>query len=445
MKGAETMISKILKFLRTDIWRIRMKNLPRPRYFLIKNLRVVLLALRGFDEDKCMFKASALTYYTLLSIVPVLAVAFGLAKGFGLDQNLENQITNRFEGHEEVMAQVIDFSNSILENTRGGVVAGVGVAVLFWLVIKVLGNIEKSLNDVWGVKKSRTLWRKLGDYLAIMLICPMLLIVASSVTVFVAGYVRQATQSTELLGAIGPVIHILLGLLPYLVIWMLLTFVYVFLPNTRVNWKSALLAAIITGTAYQVVQWIYINFQIGVSSYNAIYGSFAALPLFLVWIQVSWLIFLFGAEISFAHQNVDTYEFEPDSLLASHSFKRLLALRIVNLLAKSFCRAEKPWNASRISHTLEIPIRLARQLLFELTESGILSETAKNNDRDISYQPAQCTQNLTVQYVIEALDRRGSDDIPVEQSGELERIAQCLEDFSSTLRRSPENVLLRDI
>jgi len=265
------------------------------------------------------------------------------------------------------------------------------------------------------------------------------------VTVFVAGYVRQATQSTALLGAIDPVIHILLGLLPYLVIWILLTFVYVFLPNTSVNWKAAVLAGIVTGTAYQVVQWIYINFQIGVSQYNTIYGSFAALPLFLVWIQVSWLIVLFGAEISFAYQNVDTYEFEPDCLLASRSFKRLLALRIVNLLAKSFCLAEKPWNAANISHTLEIPIRLARQLLFELTESGILSETVKNNDRDVSYQPAQCTQNLTVQYVIEALDRRGSDDIPVEQSGELERIAQCLEDFCSTLSRSPANVLLRDI
>ncbi|MCK5557706.1 MAG: YihY/virulence factor BrkB family protein, partial [Candidatus Hydrogenedentes bacterium] len=368
------MIPRIIRFLTVDIWRIRLRNLPRKKSFLIKQLRVVLLALRGFDEDKCQLRASALTFYSLLSIVPVLAMTFGIAKGFGLDTMLQTQLLGlleRFPGQEDVLSGVINSANNLLENTKGGVIAGIGVVLLFWTVIKVLGNVERSFNDIWGVKKARSIGRRLSDYLSMMLVCPILFVMSSSITVFAAGQIRLITERIALLGAISPLIFALLRLFPYCVIWILFSFIYIFMPNAKVNFKSGILAGIVAGTTYQVVQWVYISFQIGVVKYNAIYGSFAALPLFLVWLQLSWLIVLFGAEISFAHQNVDTYEFEPDCLRASGRFRKLLALRITHQLVKNFCAGEKAWTATQISHTLEIPIRLARQILYELTEGGI--------------------------------------------------------------------------
>jgi membrane protein len=182
-----------------------------------------------------------------------------------------------------------------------------------------------------------------------------------------------------------------------------------------------------------------------VTRYNAIYGSFAALPLFLVWLQYSWLIVLFGAEISFAYQNVDTFEFEPDCLRISGSFKRLLALRIVHLLVKSFSGLDKSWDEARISQELGIPIRLVRLILYELVESGIVAEIKVDEDKGVAYQPAHATDRMTIKYVIDTLERHGSDNIPVARSRELEKLSECLKSFSTLIENSPANMQLKDI
>ena len=439
------MIPKIINFIKKDIWRIRLKKLSRRKSFLIKQARVILLAFRGFDEDKCQLRASALTFYSLLSIVPVVAMGFGIAKGFGFEKLLETQLLGRFPGQEEVLAQVINFAHTLLENTKGGMVAGAGIAILFWTIIKVLGNIEKSFNDIWGVKEPRKLGRKLSDYLSILLICPTLIIMASGITVFITTQVKFIAEKFVLLGPLRPVIFAALKLLPYTIIWILFTFIYIFMPNTKVNFKSAVLAGIVAGSLYEIIQWSYITFQVGAVKYNAIYGSFAALPLFLVWLQISWLIVLFGAEISFAHQNVEMYEFEPDCLQASHSFRKLLNLRIAHLIIKNFFEGNKPLTTTVISHSLEIPIRLLRDLLYELVQSGILSEVKTEEYKEIAYQPARDTNNLSIKSVIDALENRGTDDIPVEESKELKSISTALQSFANIIEQSPNNKLLKDI
>ena len=439
------MIKKIINFLKNDIWRIRTTALSRKKSFLIRQLRTVVLALRGFDEDKCSLRASALTFYSLLSIVPVFAMLFGVAKGFGFEQRLETQLMTKFPGQAEVIDQIVTFARTLLENTKGGVVAGIGVVILFWTVIKVLGNIEKSFNDIWGVKKQRTIGRRFADYISLMLICPLLLVISSSIMVFITTQVKFATEKFLILSAIGPVIFTLLKLLPYCILWALFTFIYIFMPNTKVNLRSGILAGIIAGTIYQIVQGVYITFQIGVAKYNAIYGSFAALPLFLMWLQISWLVVLFGAEISFAHQNVDMYEFEPDCLRASHSFKRIVALSITHLVTKNFSQGKAPLTAVDIGQRLEAPIRLVRQLLFELVDAGMLSETKISDYKDTAYQPARDICALTIKDVVDALEGRGVDDIPVVQSKELQTIAENLSALRKSISKSPANRVLKDI
>ncbi len=485
------MLEKVIDFLKTDLWRIRLKEYPRSKSFLLHQLRVLVLAVRGFNEDKCKFRASALTYFTLLSIVPVLAMVFGIAKGFGLEEKVEDMIRSNLAGNtatvtlpvddtadqideqapsqtpahityananesdpnsaaiqdfqQEIAEKVIAFSKSMLENAKGGVIAGIGVALLFWAIIKMLSNIENAFNAIWGVKTPRSWARKFSDYLSIMLICPVLLVVSGSATVMISGQIQAIVQRISLLGPVAPVINMGLKILPYAALWITFTFIFIFMPNTKVRFKSALIAGIIGGTIFQLVQWGYLAFQIGVTKYNAIYGSFAALPLFLVWLQLSWLVVLFGAEISFAYQNVDTYEFEPDCLSVSYSYKRLLTLLITTRIVQNFCRGESPMTASEIAMKLEMPIRLVRQILFELVEGNVVSEVQINQNKDVAYQPAHDVDNMTVRSVIESIENRGNSNIPVRKTEELEQISKTLKRFSETLKSSSENVLLKNL
>jgi membrane protein len=439
------MFAKWMKFIKTDIWRMRLRDHSPGKSFVIRLVRIIALAARGFDENKCKFKASALTFFSLLSIVPIIAVMFGIAKGFGLQKQVQEQLMAKMEGQQEIITKITDFANSLLANANGGVIAGIGVAFLFWTIISVLSSIENSFNDIWGIVKPRNFARKFSDYLSTMLVCPILLVISGSATIFLSSQIKSVTEKIPLLQSVGPAFWLLLKLLPFVAIWVAFTFLFAFIPNTKVRFKSALVGGIVAGTIFQIVQWVYINFQIGVARYGAIYGSFAALPLFLIWFQISWLIVLFGAEVSFAHQNVETYEFEPDCLSVSHSFKTLLSLFITQQLVHRFCSGEKPGDASQLSHELDIPVRLVRQILYELSESRVLSETRKNGNGDIAYQPAIDVDKVTVKFVIDRLEQRGTADIPVVKSNELDKLSDCLKQLGQTIEKSPANVLLKNL
>jgi membrane protein len=439
------MIPKLTKFIREDIWRIRAKGLPPPKAFGIRYLRILLAAASAFQEHRCQLRASALTFFSLLSIVPVVAMAFGIAKGFAFEKILQEKILERFPGQEEILLEVFGFANSLLANTKGGLIAGVGVILLFWAIIKVLGNIESSFNDIWSVRKQRPMARKITDYLSVMLVAPVLLVLSGSATVFVTTQLASITERFDVLGILGPLVVLFLEITPFVVMWVLFAFLYIFMPNRRVDKKSGLIAGIIAGSVYVIVQMIYVKFQVSVASYNAIYGSFAALPLFLTWLQMSWLIVLAGAEISCIHQNADMLEYGPDARQASHFFKRLVALRIVNHMSRNFATGEVPLTAIKISESLEIPRGLTAEILEDLTASGVLIEAANHGRDEAAYVPARDTDLLTVKFVVDALDRRGVDQIPVAMTEELERISQSLQAFGEANEKSPQNLRLKDI
>ncbi len=444
----QSLITRAINFVTVDIWRIRLEDLPFGKSFLIKQLRIFLLTVRGFDEDKCFTRASSLTFYTLLSIVPVVAMLFGVAKGFGFERLLKKELGElvvKLPGQEEVLTKVIEYAESLLEATKGGVIAGIGLVLLFWSVVKVLSHIEASLNDIWEIKESRTWGRKFSDYLAVMLISPILILVSSSATVFVTAQVTQLTQQIKLLGVISPLIFLSFKLIPYVLIWILFTVIYVLMPNTKVNLKAGLVAGIIAGTIFQIVQWGYISFQVGTARYNAIYGSFAALPLFLMWVQISWWVVLFGAELSFANQNVGTYEYEPDSNKVSPAFKKVLTLQIAHLLIKNFASGQIPLTDTEISAQLRAPIRLVHNILFDLVESRLVSETTTRVDKKFGYQPARDINTLTITSVIDAIEQNGTNSIPVVKNEEFEALSNAIQKFKDVMETSPANKLLKDI
>jgi membrane protein len=439
------MLSRAIRFLKKDIWHIQTKDLSKGRSFFLGVLRIIVLAIRGFEKDKLQLRAPALTFFSLLALVPVAAMAFAIAKGFGLEAVLKRQLLNEFPGQQEVLLQVIGFAHNLLDRTRGGTMAVIGIIVLFWAVIKVLGHIERSFNDIWNIKKSRNLWRKFSDYLTIMLICPILVIASSSFTLYLKTQITNIVERISLLGHLSPLIYMLLKLLPYGMIWLLFTLTYLLMPNTKVKFGSGFLAGIIAGTMYQLLQLAYINFQFVIAKYNAIYGSFAALPLFLIWLQISWLIVLFGAEISYAHQNSDLYEFEPGSLRISHSMKTLISLQVGHLIINNFSNAQRPLTAHQIAMALEMPLQLVQTSLNDLVDAKILSETESDENEVSAYQPALDINRLTLSYVINALDNRGDGEIPFPQNEASESLEAVMQEFKDAVDTHPANRLLKDI
>ncbi len=437
--------ARVYDYLTRDLWRIREKDLPRSRVFLIRPLRIAVLSIRGVFEDRAPLRASALTFFSLLSIVPVVAMIFGIAKGFGFENGLEGILMENMGGQEAVVDRIMAFAHALLENVKGGLVAGVGLVFLLYTIIKILSQIENAFNDIWGIKKGRSLGRKITDYLSLMLIAPILFIISSSATVFISSGVKLALEKVTFLAFASPAIFLTLKLLPFALVWLLFSFMYVFIPNTKIRLSSGIFAGIVAGTIYQIFQWGYISLQIGVAKYNAVYGSFAALPLFFIWMNISWLIVLFGAEIAFSHQNVETYEFEQDCLNVSHAFKRLLSIRVLHLMVRRFLDGEDAVNARQISLETEIPIRLVNQILFDLVSAGLVLEVNGDNDKGISYQPSRDPDVLSIHYVTNALDQNGSDTIPVAQSDALQTISKSLKSFGELIRKSGANRLLKEI
>jgi len=410
-----------------------------------KYAKIFLLAMRGFQQDHCSLRASALTLYSLLSVVPVMALAFGIAKGFGFEKILEKQLLENIPGQEKGLLYIIDFARKLLENTQGGIVAGIGIAFLLWSVIKVLGNIERSFNHIWKVLEERSLGRKFSDYLSLTLVAPLLAIISSSVSVFITTQVTTIAEKTKFLDVFSPLILSSLKLLPYGLIWILFSLLYIFMPNMTVRFVPGVFAGLIAGTIYQLVQGGYIYFQVKISNYNAIYGSFAALPFFILWLQISWLIVLFGAEIAFFYQNLPTTQDEYQYAQLAPSLQKLLGLQVTHLLVVNFSQGADPLPSSQIAQRLQCPPSLIQQILTHLVDCHILSRVMLRGKEDFAYQPAQAIDRLSVQSVMTALEHHGVREITHPKEENLAAFLDIMHQFDAMLENSSANVLLKDI
>ncbi len=438
MANVVTVLKKGWSFLTEQLWVVRLDKMNKRHGFFVKQIRVFSLAIKGFNEDKCLTRATALTFYTLFSIVPVLALMFAIAKGLGYHEELKKQISEGSSQYSTVLNQAFIYADSMLQNAKGGVIAGFGAVLLLWSVISLLMNIETSFNDIWEIKKGRTWYRKVTDYLTIMFIAPIFLIVSGGLT----AYIQIRVDDVHVIAGASPFI---LKLISFLMLCGVFTFLYVVLPNTRVNFKSAFTAAVFATILFELLQWIYVSFQIGTMRMNAIYGSFAALPLFLIWIQYSWYIVLFGAELAFANQNVDHYELENEIKNISVRYKRVIALMICNNVVKNFQSDNAPLTAVEIAQRLDVPIRLARTVINELVETKILSEVKIANDKDTAYQPGISDSLLTIKFIINKLDENGVNELPITNPNELQTINRLLNDLDNVMRDEKGNVLIKDI
>ncbi len=410
---------------------------------VIKSLKIIFLSVQGFSRDLCLLRAAALTLYSLLSIVPVIAMLFGIAKGFGFEKILEQRLLEQAPKQDTLVLQLISFARNLLDSTKGEIVAGIGIVVLFWTIISVIGNIEESFNYIWKINKSRSLSRKFSDYLSLMLLAPIILIASSSITVLLNTEITWLITLIQLPEFGTWLVIKALGLLPLLLIIGLFAFMFIFMPNHKINIKAGVIAGIVTGIMYYFLQWAYLSLQIGVSSYNAIYGSFAALPLFVVWLQIGWMIILLGCEVAFFIQNYEIYRNNNRFANLSFSLQKVIALQITQLIIKNFNQLNNPLTASEIAKRLVIPRAIIQPILLKLIASKLIFEFKKqDSDEDEIYQPAVDTNNMTIAYVINALEQCGQNHLPDVSQEQL--FMSAVSEFRKLMENSEHNFLLKD-
>ena len=434
-----------LKRLNDAIWNTPLSELSRRKSYIFKQLRIIVLAVRGFLNDKVQLRASALTFYSLLSVIPVAAIVFAIAKGFGLDQTLQDLIIKKSGSEQEVLSWLLQKARIAIEKTRGDYIAGIGMIILFWSVMSLLNHIESSFNHIWQISSSRPWYRKFTDYLTIMLIAPVFIILSSGITGFQVTTLPDYMNNAPILDFFKPVISFLVKFAPYFLSWVALTVLYIIMPNAKVKFMPALISGLIAGTILQGIQWLYIDLQFGISKLNAIYGSFAAVPLFIIWLQTSWTVVLLGAEISFANQNLSRYEMESEALNISTYQKRALILMIMHMIIRNFMLGEKPISAEYIAVNLKIPVRLARDILQDLSGANLVSIIHENEEKERLYQPALDVNRLTVSYVFSRLDKKGVEQIMVIRNKDYEKIISMLEKFDKLIAKSDANILIKDL
>jgi len=399
------MNKKLIQFFQNDLWQTEPSQNQEPniKSHAINSLKILILSAQGFIKDNGTLRASALTLYTLLSIVPVIAMCFGIAKGFGFEQSLEAQLLEQVTEQDTLVLSLLDMAKNMLESTKGGVVAGVGVAMLFWTVLKVISNIEDSFNHIWKVEKARSLARKLSDYLSLMLFAPILIVASNSINIFAQVKLAALINTIALPGTIFALQ--LLAYLPIIILWVLFSFIFIFMPNTQVTYKSGIFAGIVTGTAYYLIQSVYISLQVGVSSYNAIYGSFAALPLFLVWLQITWVVMLFGSELSYFHQNLAFYQSNKKFEHLNFNSSKTISLAVMKKIILRFQQIKlSSYTAQELSLELQTPISIIQSTLNNLFACKLIIQLSESEE---SYQPARSIELLKDDEIISALENQG--------------------------------------
>ena len=443
------MIKKSLKttvyFFKDGIWDIEAEQLPLHKKIPLNILKVLIIAIKGFDKEKSPIHASALTYFSMLSIVPVVAVGFAISKGFGLESMLEEEIAKSLAGQKEVAVYLLTFAKSMLSTTKSGILAIVSIAVLLYTVLKLFHQIENSFNIIWQVEKSRSFIRKFTDYLAIILIAPILVVLSGTANVYITTILRDFTEHSNYLNFISPVILFSIKLIPYFLIWLLFTLLYLIMPNKSVRFGHAFVAGLIAGTAYQLIQFFYINFQIGFSRYNAIYGSFAALPLFLIWMQLSWNVVLFGAQIAAAFENIKSFGYKKVYPQLSQANKRILSLLVLKKIINRFKNKQPAASASGLSEESQLPLLYVLKIIEELNRVGLISKIT--NDKDIeTFQPAIDISSLNFAEVVEKLNAYGETKLlSVTNDKDFESINKLVSDFSETIQNNYSNTLIKDL
>jgi membrane protein len=441
MSKLNAFISRISNFIQYDIWRITEHELSHTRRIGYRFIKTLVLAVRGFIDEDLNVKASALTYSILFAMIPTFAMIIAIAKGFGIEKLIRSSLQGTFFGQEDLIPQVMGFVERYLETTQGGIFIGIGLAVLFYSVMNFFMQVESAFNGIWKVKKSRSLIRQFSTYFSSILIIPILIVLSSGLSIFI----NTAIAQSFLYDVLSPVLRFGIKFAPYVIIWIVFTILYLIIPNTKVRFTNALIAGVVAGTAFQLFQFLYIHGQVYLSRYNVVYGSFAAIPLLLLWLQISFLIVLLGAEISYASQNIQDFEYELDVKNMSTRYKNFLTLFVTYIVIKQFEDQKPPLSPTEISENYKLPIRIVNQILTKLVDVSIFIEVFNEESKLKTFQPAIDINQITLNLLFDRLDNHGSELFLTNRNELLDLFWQKTLEIKKRRDENTEQILVKDI
>jgi membrane protein len=386
------------------LWSVDTRSLPRWKAWPIVTLRVVFAIARDVLAGNLTLHAMSLVYTTLLSFVPLLALSFSVLKGFGVHNQVEPILLQLLEPLGEQGREITERLIGFVDNVKVGVLGALGLALLFYTVVSLMQKIESAFNDTWRISETRPLARRFSDYLSVLLIGPVLMFSAVGIT--------ASLTSSALVGRLtaieplGTLVELAGRLTPYLLVGGAFTFIYIFIPNTKVRFRSALLGGFAAGVIWVSAGWGFATFVASSTQYTAIYSAFATLILFLIWLYLNWLILLVGSNIAFYHQHPEYLAVRRGPLWLSNRMSEKLALLVIVVIARSHYRGSPPWSLERLAKRLNTPSEVVERAVLGLERSGLL---AKTTDDPSCYLPARPFDVALVKDVLDAVRRIGEE------------------------------------
>lgn len=435
MERIKQLILRIIKFLTHDIWRFNKQTVSSSQLLGYRTIQVIWSVVSKIISQHITSKSSALTYSTLLSIVPILALLFALSRGFGLQQLVEQELYRIFEGQQEALTQALSFVDKSLEYAQEGIFVGVGVLLLFYTVINLIMGVEVQFNLIWNVKEDRSFFRMFTDYLALIVVVPLFLLCSSGINIFLSSSLSDVWSGYLLLP--------LMKVISFSIMVLLFCFVYMYIPNTKVRFFPAFIGALFAGTTFLLFQTLYISGQIWISKYNAIYGSFAALPLLLLWLNISWLICLTGMLLTETIQHVDRLNLQDEVKDLSRRMSDFFMLLVATRITQRFAQEKPLYTIDELSTENNIPIMVVENVVNKLCEINILLRIPTGDKEN--FIPAFDIEKFTVSELMRRANESGCEDFGLGFKRTQHTLWDIVEQFYDDAYEKKMSLCLKDI
>ena len=423
-------IKSINTFVRYDMWRrttTEYDNIfQRLGYGII---RTIVLVVRGFTSKNLNDTAKSITFSLIFAIVPILAVVMAVAKGFGVTDIIEHQLNQSFLGETNMIPTIMEMVDRYLETAQGGLFIGIGILILLWAIYTFFQSVETVFNRIWNVQRSRSILRQVTTYIAILVLIPLVTVVSAGINIFVHSKVGDLEG---------------VQFLQFVICWVLFTGMYFIIPNTKVKFHCALIPGVLMGTLFQLLQMLSVYLIAMLSRTSIVYGAFAVIPILMILLQYASLLILIGAEMSFAIQNKEEFEYEHDLNSMSRRYKDFIMLYLLSVVIKRFEADEAPLTAHELAIRDRLPIRLVNQLLSRMIETGILREVYVEGKEDRTVQPALDTHKISIGMVLDRIDAQGTEQFLQAPTTEMQTFWERYQRIKKT-HQSYDQILINEI
>lgn len=432
----KTKIENFVQYCISGVWSDPRKTMK------VRLIKTVNLTVQAFLNRDLQIKSMAITYQTVFAMVPALALLLAISKGFGFQEIIEKELYTYFPSQSKALGAALGFVDSYLAEASSGILVGVGLIVLLWTLISLLSNIEDAFNNIWDIKEGRNTIQKIKDYIAIFLLIPILMILSSGISIFMSSTVLAVVPFAFM----TPMVNTLMELTPVVLTWGAFTLCFWLIPNTKVEFKFAAISGAFCAIAFEVLQLLFLNGQIYVSKYNAIYGSFAFLPLLLIWLQLSWLLLLSGCGLTYSLQNVFSYNFFGNLTSVAESYFREVLLVVTAVIYRRFHLGLSAPTRNSLSMKYGLPIRLVSSIAEKLQKAGLIQTNYSLDSKDDpGLIPTTDTDKIMVKEVVARVESAGMKDFIPEFNTTYRQALSELEDISTRMYDAAGDMLIRDL